>query len=679
MPKLMEPPPYSPIEPVTEILHGVPVTDPYRWLEERDSPRTREWLAAQARYARAYLDAVPGRDRIRQRLRTLLDVEAYDSLQRVGSRYFFRKRLPGQEQPCICVREGLDGSDEVLVDPAQRQTGPYTAVKLLRVSPNGRLLLYEVKQGGERSGSFEIFDVKSRKTLSDNLPHGYLRGFAFSPDSEAFYYVHEELTPIKPQPLAVYKHVLGNDPTLDVRVFCVNEDGPARLHIVPGEEQLGFLLVRFSETTLTDFYLWSFETSNFAELVVRGAKYNFGPSLLKNGRILAITNHEAPNFRLVDVSRNDGGGWNFKEIVPEIDSPIQNWTVIADRIFVSYFRKLKTEIHIFDFSGKQIGQVPIDDRDTIRFLVNTESSEDLLFERESFTKSTETCSFSLPKSEISVLERRQVPLDSHQFDQVQVWFPSKDGTQIPMWLVGLREVLDGSPCPTIMTSYGGYGVSMSPQFSVLVAVLLEKGCIFALPNIRGGSEFGVVWHEAAKRRKRQVAFDDFIAGAECLIASGQTDPKKLAIFGGSNSGLLVAAAMTQRPDLFKAVLCMVPTLDMLRYHLFDNAHIWKQEFGTAKDPSDFSALLGYSPYQQVRDGVEYPATMIVSGDADQTCNPLHARKMTARLQAANVSGSPIILDYSVHRGHSPVLPLSDRIAALTDRLAFLCDQMRIAA
>lgn len=247
-----------------------------------------------------------------------------------------------------------------------------------------------------------------------------------------------------------------------------------------------------------------------------------------------------------------------------------------------------------------------------------------------------------------------------------------------MYLVGRRDVLEGSNNPTIMTSYGGYGMSMTPQFSVFVAFLMERGCLFALPNIRGGSEFGIEWHNAAKRRNRQTAYDDFLCAAEWLISNGHTHVKKLAIFGGSNSGLLVGAAMTQRADLFRAVVCMVPLLDMLRYHLFDNAHIWEEEFGTANDPEDFEALSKYSPYHQVRDGVAYPATMLVSGDVDQNCNPLHARKMTARLQAANVSEHRIFLDYSALRGHSPVLPLSERINALTDRMAFLCDQLQLS-
>jgi prolyl oligopeptidase len=325
-----------------------------------------------------------------------------------------------------------------------------------------------------------------------------------------------------------------------------------------------------------------------------------------------------------------------------------------------------------------VGSLPVVEHETARLLSNSQDVDEMFFERESFTKSIQICSYSLPESAVRVWAERKVPFDAHKFRHTQIWFPSKDGTKIPMFLVGREEILRDGTHATIMTSYGGYGVSMTPQFSLLVAFLLERGCLFVVPRIRGGSEFGLEWHQAAKRRGRQVAFDDFIAAAEWLIATGWTEAGRLAIFGGSNSGLLVGAAMTQRPDLFRAVLCMVPMLDMLRYHLFDNAHVWKDEFGTVEDPEDFRALLGYSPYHNVRDGIGYPATMLVSGDADQNCNALHARKMTARLQAANASRYPIFIDYSPHRGHSPVLPLSERIESLTDRVAFLCDQLYLS-
>ncbi len=677
MPALMEPPPYSQVEDVTEVLHGVPVTDPYRWLEDQESARTREWLSAQTRYARSYLDSIPDRQRVRERIRQLLDIETYDSLQKVGTRYFFRKRVAGQEQPSICLREGRDGPDQVLVDPALRGTGPHTAVKPLRVSPDGRLLLYEVKRGGERTGTFEILDVRTREPLQDALPRGDLRGFAFAPDSQSFYYVHEALEAQDPNYRAAYKHISGTTFAEDKEVFFAGENKNLRLHIVPGAEHLGFLVVRFEENTVTDFYLWPFGSTGDPEPVIWNAQYNFGPLLLKDGRILAITDRGSPNFRIVEVRRCEGCEPELIDLVPPGDLPIQNWIVSGDRIFVSYARRLQTEIDIFDLSGKQLGQVPVNEWDTVRLLGGSENGDELFFEQESFTKPVQICSYLPAKSEVALWAERRIPFDSQCLHHIQVWFPSKDGTQIPMFLVGRQEVLEGGPHPTIMTSYGGYGVPMTPQFSVFVAFLIERGCLFALPNIRGGSEFGAEWHNAAKRRNRQVAFDDFIAAGEWLIETERTEPHKLAIFGGSNSGLLVGATMTQRPDLFRAVLCMVPMLDMLRYHLFDNAYVWKDEFGTAEDPEDLAALLSYSPYHNVRDATAYPATMIISGDSDQNCNPFHARKMTARLQAATVSAYPIFLDYSRYRGHSPVLPLSERIEALADRMTFLCDQLRL--
>ena len=677
MPQLMTAPPYSRVDAVTEALHGISVTDPYRWLEDQQSPETRDWLDAQHEYSRSYLDVIPGRSKIRERIRELLDVETYDSIQRVGSRYYFRKRQAGQEQHCIFVRDGVDGSDQLLVDPSERRTGIHTAVKPLRASPDGRLLLYEVKEGGERTGTFEVVDVDRHKVLPDVLLRGYLRGFGFAPNSESFYYVHESLTAKRPYYRAVYHHVLGTSFDQDKEVFVAGESANMRLSILPGPEQLGFLVFHFLDKALTDFYLWPMGSDRPPEPIIRRAEYRVGPQLLKDGRILAITDLDAPNCKIVEVRPLAGREPEFVDVVPECDSLIQSWTIAGRRIFVSYLRRLKTEVAIFDLSGHSLGLLPVDASETVRLLGGSDDVDELLLEQESFTKPIQVCRYSLRSGEIDVWAKRTVPFDSAAYTHEQVWFPGKDGMRIPMFLVGRRDVLDGGPHSTVMTSYGGYGVSMTPQFSVFVAFLMEQECLFALPNIRGGSEFGREWHNAAKRTRRQVAIDDFLSAAQWLIDSKRTENGRLAIFGGSNSGLLVGAALTQRPDLFRAVLCMVPMLDMLRYHLFDNAHIWKEEFGTADDAEDFAALLGYSPYHSIRDGVAYPATMIVSGDADQNCNPLHARKMTARLQAASASEHPIFLDYSRHRGHSPVLPLSERIEALTDRLAFLCDQLQL--
>jgi prolyl oligopeptidase len=656
-------------------MHGVTITDPYRWLEDQDSPRTREWLHAQQEYARSYLDTIPGRESIRERIRELLDVETYDSVQKVGQRYFFRKRLPGQEQPCVYFREGAKGADQLLIDPAERSRGPYTAVKPLRASADGRLVLHEVKEGGERTGAFEIVDIESRTTLPDTLPRGYLRGFAFAPDSKSFYYVHEAVNAERPHHRAVYHHSLGASFDDDREIFSAGEDPDIRLLIAPGANHLGLLILRFGDTTLTDFFLWSIGSADVPEPIIQRAKYKFGPLLLPDGKILAITDSDAPNFRIVEVRLRPNRDFEFVDLVPASDAVIQMWTVAGKHIFVSYVRNLKSEVDVFDLAGTRVGQLPVEPEATVRLAERAIDEDELLFEQESFTRAINTCRYFPDTAVVDVLANRMVPFDSTKFSHRAVWFRAKDETQIPMYMVGRHDLLECGPHLMIMTSYGGFGVPMTPQFSVFVAFLMERGFLFALPRIRGGSEFGADWHEAAKRRKRQVAFDDFISAAEWLIEAGYTKPNGFAIFGGSNSGLLVGAVMTQRPDLFGAVVCIVPILDMLRYHLFDNAHVWRDEYGTVEDADDFSALLAYSPYHNVRDGAAYPAIMLVSGDSDQNCNPLHARKMTAKLQAANSSDRPVFLDYSRHRGHSPVLPLHERVEALTDRIAFLFDQL----
>ncbi|MGB2590693.1 MAG: prolyl oligopeptidase family serine peptidase [Candidatus Acidiferrum sp.] len=678
MPELISSPPISMIEPVTEILHGVAVTDPYRWLEDQDSPRTRRWIEEQTQFARAYLDQLPGRERIRRRIREFLAVETYDSLQKAGNRYFFRKRLADQEQPCICMREQPEGEDHLLVDPAEHGPGKHTAVKPLRVSPDGRLLLFEVKEGGERTGTFKLLDIESKRTLPDVLPRGYLRGFAFAPDGKSFCYVHEPADARAPIRCAAFRHHLGTDFSEDLGIFVARGGEKLRLSLVADQNWIGFLVYRFQEKIRTDFYLKSWQSETAPEHIVRDGEYSFGPIFIR-GRIIAITNCNAPNLRIVELRLRPGANPEWMDLVPESDSRILQWALLGDLILALTTKAMDRQIRTYDIAGHLINEVAVHPDETFRITGAAPQNDEVFLERESFTDPVRIVRYSPENKVCALWAKRVVPSGLSDVGHTQVWYPSKDGTSIPMYLVGRKEVLAGGCNAAIMTSYGGYGVSMTPQFSVFVAFLIEQGCLFALPNIRGGSEFGASWQDAAKRRNRQTAYDDFLSAAEWLIGTERTTSSKLAIFGGSNSGLLVGAAITQRPELFRAAVCMVPILDMLRYHLFDNAHVWSEEFGTAEDPADFEALRRYSPYHQVRDGVSYPATMIVSGDADKNCNPLHARKMTARLQAANSSGFPIFLDYSPYRGHSPVLPLSERIDALTDRMAFLCEQLQLTA
>ncbi|HET6929235.1 MAG TPA: prolyl oligopeptidase family serine peptidase [Candidatus Acidoferrum sp.] len=667
--------PFSRTEPIEDTLHGVTVTDPYRWLEDQNSPETRAWIIEQTRYARTYLDNIPGRERIRERVRELLDVETYDSFLKARNRYFFRKRRPGQEQPSIYFREGAEGEDQLLIDPASRGTGEYTAVKPIRVSPDGGLLLYEVKRGGEHTGSFEILDVPRRERIPDSLPHGLLRGFSFAPDGKSFYYVHEATERKATSRHTVFHHFLGTASAADTEIFCPGEGEHIRLVLVSGPRTLGFLVYRFLDTMRTDFYLWGSGSTGRPIPVLRDAHYSFSPRLVP-GRILAAIDQHTPNRRIVEVQPRKDLNPLYFDLVPEKETPISSWGLTRHHIVVCYTRGADSQVDIADQYGKRVTQISAE-AESLRVLSTGLDDDELLLERESFTKPLAIDRYSIDSGRTTPWSSRAVPFDSGGFAYTREHFPSSDETRIPVFLAARRNVLQSGTHPLVMTSYGGYGVSSTPQFSVLTTYLMECGCVFALPAIRGGSEFGAEWHTAAKRLNRQVAFDDFLAAADWLISTRGTNPARLAIFGGSNSGLLVAAAMTQRPDLFCAVLCLVPLLDMLRYHLFDDAILWRDEFGTAENPRDFEALSQYSPYHHVRPGTAYPAIMLVSGGLDTRCNPLHARKMAARLQGATKSSHPVLLDYNELRGHSPVLPIGVRIEALTDRLSFLCNALGV--
>ncbi|MGA8553715.1 MAG: hypothetical protein WB630_04785, partial [Candidatus Acidiferrales bacterium] len=496
--KLIEPP-FSPVRPVTDVLHGVAVADPYRWLEDQDLRETRDWLTAQTLYARSYLDAIDGRDRIRERIHEFLAVETYDSVCRFGSRYFFRKRLPDQEQPCLYMREGPHGPDQLLLDPQDRGTGKYTAVKPLRVSPDGRLLLYEVKEGGERTGTFELLDIETRRTLPEVLSRGYLRGFAFAPDGSSFYYVHETAQAMRPLYRAVYHHILGTSFQKDTEIFSAGEGEKLRIGIIPGKDRLGFLVYRFAHKTRTDFYLWTMGLNERPECIIRDFEYAIRPVLLE-GLILASTDFGAPNLRLVEIRPRKNQEPELVDIVPERTSRISDWAVADGCIFVAYVRGTRTRVDIFDLAGTPAGELPVADDETVRLMTGSPETDGVLLESESFTRPCEIHRFSIRSRERELWARQSIPFKSEDYAHNQVWFKAKDGTLIPMVLVSARNADQSQPRPAIMTAYGGYGVSMTPQFSVLVGFLLERGCLFALPNIRGGSEFGATWHQAAKRR-----------------------------------------------------------------------------------------------------------------------------------------------------------------------------------
>jgi len=674
---------FAPVEPVADFYHGVEVIDPYRWLEDGDAPRTRQWLAEQDRLWRAYLEKAPGLDRIRKRISELLSVETCEVPKIAGERQFFRKRAADQEQPCIYMREDDNGEDILLVDPTTRDK--FTAVNIVAISKGGGLLAYEVKQGGEHSCSIEILDVDRRQLLADRLDSGHRRVFFFASDTKSFFYIHEFLDLPAPIEHALFEHTLGTDPATDRKVYSAGSGPRVRLIVSSPDGHVGYATVQSWDENatryLTDIFTLQLRGEPCVKPLLKGVEGRFRMRLV-DGRFFAVTDIGAPNSRIVEITWNAAGEPAWREIIPESDARIQKALFSGGQIFVTYTRKLSTQIRIFDLAGKKIGKVRIPKSCSAHISPVGRDSNDLFLHIESFRHPPAIFRYRPSTDEHTLWLRRPVPFDGAQVTTDHAWCSSKDGTKVHMFLVGQKDALASGPRPErprplILTAYGGFGRAMLPKFGIFTSYMMEHGCIFALANIRGGGEFGVKWHEAGMRRNRQNSFDDFIAAAEWLISNGYTTSEKLCIFGGCNSGVLVGAALTQRPDLFRVAMLMAPVLDMLRYHLFNSARNWAPEYGLSEDPEDFAALNRYSPYHCVENGAAYPAALLISGDNDMQVHPMHPRKMTARLQAASSSGRPVLLDYSAERGHSANLPLSFRIEALTDRIAFVCKELGV--
>jgi len=671
-------PPQTQVEPVTELLHGVTITDPYRWLEDQDSPVTRNWLEEQTNYTRAYLNSVQGRDRIRERVSQLFDVDVISEPWKAGNRYFFVRRVRGEEQPVLMMREGSSATEVCLVDPNERAEGTGAAIGILGISDNGQFLAYCVRQGGDDAYGVEFVDVDQRRILPDRLPYGYCTGLVFSPTNAGFFYSHLLVGADRSRRRSVRFHEFGTDFEKDSEVFSVEGSERFQLHLfsISNGRILGYLVSWLRNSPCCDFYIHEISKNKPPTLIANKIEGRFCP-IGVGDPLIVLTDWQAPNFRILALEPTNPEESNWRELIPETNHQIHGCAVAGGQIFVCYVENCNAQVEIFDRNGAKCGVLPCPEGGTVQLLPRSIESDTLFCQFTSFSQPPEILAYRTGTGTSEVWAKSLVPFDPSSIEVRRVAYSSKDGTEIPMYLIWRKGRVGCGATPAFLTGYGGFGASITPRFAVYATVLIELGFTVAIANLRGGAEFGRKWHEAGKRHNRQNAIDDFIAAAEWLLAKKYTTPEKLAIGGGSNAGLLVAAAMTQRPELFRAVLCQGPLLDMLRYHKFDLADLWIDEYGSADIPEDFPHLNAYSPYHNVKTGTAYPATMLISGDADQRCNPMHARKMAARLQAATSARHPILLDYRSRWGHSPAQSLTERIEALTDKLAFVCNELEV--
>lgn len=668
---------------VIDRYHGVDVPDPFRWLEDPHSARTRAWIDEQAAVGRDYLDHLPGREILAARVQTLLDQESIGDIQTFGEAIYYLKRSPGEEQAKLYRREGIHGEDALLLDPQTLGEGTSLSLTIVGISPNGKLLAYGLRTGGQGARRVRILDLETGQTLPDELPKGALRGFTFLPESNGFVYVTEEVDR-PPEPKAVRRHFLGQPLERDKTVFYGGRSPKIRLVSAfdPHSCAAVHTVIRAAEgRNLTTVHLQMLcKCGNPSMTLIQDSEEPCDVRIHGDQLYAFVDRQDGLGRTLLRMPLSAPDLSSGETILIEGSHRFQSWRVAGDKLLVTTVEDLHSVVRMYALDGAPLGVVPLPEVGTAAVL--TADSRGCFFSFESYRRTRAIYFYDFATGDTALFSSPWA--SASQFDVRELEYAAQDGVQIPLTVLGRSDVLEPGNAPLLLTAYGAAGVSLTPQYSFLANCFIELGGVFAIAHVRGGGELGPAWEEAGRRLNRPTVHQDFIAAAEFLIAKGIADERRIGIAGGSNSGLLVGTAMTQRPDLFRAVLCLAPILDMLRYHRFDNTQFYIPQFGSSEDPEDFSVLLGYSPYQNIRDGIPYPALLMISGDADTRCDPMHARKFVARVQAAmqdlpdNVRiERPILLDWNPLRGHFATLPLAVRAKAIVDRLLFLSTQLGI--
>ncbi|HEY7388056.1 MAG TPA: prolyl oligopeptidase family serine peptidase [Bryobacteraceae bacterium] len=664
-------PPKTPAKPVTETIDGVTITDPYRWLEDQNSPETRAWIKSQMTYTEATLARVPQREHIHQLLSGLLKVDVMTAPVERGSRFFFRKRRATEDQAVLYYRQGENGQDTLLVDPNPLSPDHSTSVQLLDVSNDGRLVAYGLRKGGQDEVSVHFRLVDSRSDLADTLPAARYESASIKPDRSGIYY--EVATAQGPR---VFYHAMGTPVANDKMIFGQQYDATHEgdCFISSNGRWLVCEFLTGSAGDKVELYAQDLKSGGAMKPIVTGIDARFQADVAGD-RMYVQTNWKAPNERILVIDLNHPATETWKEIVPERPYVLDSFSLSGGRLAANWLDNVHSHIEILTDEGKLIRQLQLPGIGDATVPRGRWESDVAFYAYSSLNQANTIYRYSMSSGTQSVWFQQKQPFAPSTVEVKQVWYNSKDGTRVPMFLAYPKGIkLDGSH-PALLTGYGGFNVNELPVASNTALAWLEMGGVYALPNLRGGGEFGEKWHDAGKLDKKQNVFDDFIAAAEYLIKEGYTSKDRLAISGRSNGGLLVGAALTQRPDLFRAVVCGFPLLDMIRYDRFKVAKFWVPEYGTAQNPKQFPFIYKYSPYQHVEKGGKYPAVLLVSGDFDTRVDPLHARKMAALLEASSGSGRPVLLRYDTESGHSAGVPLDKQIDEMTDELSFLAWQL----
>lgn len=658
-----------------DVYFGTEVADPYRWLEDDNSAETAAWVTAQNEVTDAYLAKIPYRDQIRERLTALWNYPRYGVPFKKGGYYFFFKNDGIQNQSVLYIQDSLKGEARVFLDPNKLSEDGTTSLGTYSVSKDGKYFAYAISKAGSDWNEIYVMETATGKQLTDKLEWVKFSGISWR--ENGFYYGRYDkpadggALSSKNEYKKVYYHNIG-DPQEKDELIYENRNYPLRGYEVAATDDGRFLVLYETESTSGNaLYVKDLNKAN-SDFVKIADGFRFDYSFISNQdeKFYLLTNDAAPKYKLVEVDLNAPASANWKPIIPEKEEVLKSAEVAGGMIISHYMKDAASKAFVHKMDGSLLHEIELPGPGTIAGFEGNKEENEAFFSYTSFIYPSTVFSYDIAANRAEVLYQSEIDFDPSLYESKQIFYTSKDGTRVPMFIVhkaGLK--LDGNN-PVYLYGYGGFNVSLTPTFSVSRLLFIEQGGVFAVPNLRGGGEYGEAWHRAGTKLQKQNVFDDFIAAAEYLIAEKYTKPEKIAIAGGSNGGLLVGACMTQRPDLFAVALPAVGVMDMLRFHKFTIGWAWTEDYGSSEDSTEFKYLLGYSPLHNLKAGTCYPATLVTTADHDDRVVPAHSFKFAATLQEHQDCSKPALIRIETNAGHGAGKPISKMIDEATDIWAF---------
>ncbi|MBD2327393.1 prolyl oligopeptidase family serine peptidase [Alkalinema sp. FACHB-956] len=659
--------------------HGVAVSDPYRWLEDADSAETQAWVEAQNKVTFDYLETIPQRSEIQARLTKLWNYEKYGLPFKRGDRYFYYKNDGLQNQSVLYTLETLDAEPKVLLDPNQLSEDGTVALSGIAITDDGKRLAYGISKSGSDWQEWQVREIATGQDLSDRVQWVKFSRAAWTKDGQGFFYARYDEPNEQTQFAAVnyyqklYYHRLGTPQSADQLIYERPDQKEWGFGSYVTDDGRYLIISVWQGTDRRNLLFYKDLTQPDALVVELINTWEASYGVIENeGSTLWIqTDLDAPRGRVIaiDLTQPDKAHW--REIIPQAAETLQGVNVLNDQFVLTYLKDARSQVKIHSLDGSLVREVVLPGLGSVGGFGGKREDTETFYSFTSFVTPNMIYRYNLLTNESSLFKQPQLQFEADHYETRQVFYPSKDGTQVPMFITHRKGLELNGNNPTLLYGYGGFNVSLTPAFSVSNLVWLERGGVYVVANLRGGGEYGEAWHEAGMKLKKQNVFDDFIAAAEWLIAQHYTSPKKLAIAGGSNGGLLVGACMIQRPDLFGAALPAVGVMDMLRFHKFTIGWAWISEYGSPENSEEFKALYAYSPLHNLKPGTHYPATMITTADHDDRVVPAHSFKFAAALQKAHQGPNPVLIRIETKAGHGAGKPTTKQIEEATDKWSFL--------